>query len=62
MKQFNFNSQLVQTIEKNNTTMDRRKGKSKKFKRSKNKSLKTEEEIRVDMITALIVKVKLSDL
>ena len=42
--------------------MDKRKGKGKKFKRSKNKSLKTEEEIHVDMITALIVKVKLSDL
>jgi Ca2+-binding EF-hand superfamily protein len=49
-------------MEKNKTTMEKRKGKGKKFKRSKNKSLKTEEEIRVDMITALIVKVKLSDL
>ena len=46
-------------MEKKNNS---KKRKGNKFRRSKNKSDKTEEEIRVDMIAALMVKVKLSDL
>ena len=39
----------------------RQKNGGRKFKKSRNKSDQTEEEIYADMVAALIVKVKLSD-